>query len=108
GTEDLSRRLPEMKQQDEIGRLTRSFNGMLARLQEASGGLTEAYGRVAAALEAQKQFVADASHELRTPLTTIRSNAGFLLSGREIQPDDRQAALQDIATEADRMSRLVQ
>ncbi|MHB8574015.1 MAG: sensor histidine kinase [Dehalococcoidia bacterium] len=107
-TGDLGRRLPEIKPNDEIGQLSRSFNGMLSRLQDASVRLEEAYRRVADALDLQKRFVADASHELRTPLTTIRSNAGFLLSGHEIQPQDRDAALQDISAEAERMSRLVQ
>jgi signal transduction histidine kinase len=74
---------------------------MLGRLQDAQAGL-------ASALEAQRRFVADASHELRTPLTTIRSNAGLLLRRSDVAGADRQAALQDIVSESERMSRLVQ
>jgi signal transduction histidine kinase len=73
---------------------------MLARLEDSQT-------RLAASLATQQRFVADASHELRTPLTTIRSNAGFLLARPDVQPDDRDAALGDIAAESERMSRLV-
>jgi len=100
-TQDLSRRLPEHGADDEVGRLTTSFNKMLQQLQDA-------YSRLQGALAAQRRFVADASHELRTPLTTIRSNAGLMLKREDITVEDRHAALQDIADESERMSRLVQ
>ena len=98
---DLSRRLPAGRANDEVSRLTTSFNGMLARLEEA-------YRQAADALESQKRFVSDASHELRTPLTSIRSNAGFLLGRPDARPEDVRAALEDVAEESDRMSRLIE
>ncbi len=52
-------------------------------------------------------FVANASHEIRTPLTAIR---GFIDTLRGPARDDAQARerfLQTMATEADRMARLV-
>jgi two-component system, OmpR family, sensor kinase len=73
---------------------------MLAALQEA-------YDRLAASLDSQRQFIADASHELRTPLTSIRTNAA-LLQRDDLAVDDRQDAAADITTEAARMSRLVE
>jgi len=97
---DLSRRLPEVRRRDDVGRLTASFNGMMARLQEA-------YGRLSGALAAQQRFTADASHELRTPLTTIRNNAGFLRANPDAAAPDREAALVDIEAEGARMGRLV-
>ncbi len=100
-TQDLARRLPELRTRDEVSRLTQSFNDMLQRLEAA-------YRHLLVALAAQRRFVADASHELRTPLTTIRSNVGLMLQRSDIQPEDRRAALQDIASESERMSRLVQ
>ncbi len=100
-TQDLSRRLPESEPDDEVGRLQRSFNQMLRQLDDA-------YHRLQSALVAQRRFVADASHELRTPLTTIRGNVGLLLKREDITPDDRLAALNDIAGESERMSRMVQ
>ncbi len=99
-TGDLGQRLPEQQRADELGRLTTSFNEMLSRVEHSQTELT-------GALDAQRQFVADASHELRTPLTTIRANAGFLLARPDVRPDDRDAALGDIVAEGERMSRLV-
>ena len=100
-TQDLSRRLPEGVTNDEVGRLQRSFNQMLRQLEDA-------YLRLRSALIAQRRFVADASHELRTPLTTIRGNVGLLLKRDDITSEDRVAALNDIAGESERMSRMVQ
>ncbi len=100
-TQDLSRRLPESAPDDEVGRLQRSFNQMLRQLEDA-------YHRLQSALAAQRRFVADASHELRTPLTTIRGNVGLLLKRDDITADDRVGALNDIAGESERMSRMVQ
>ena len=56
---DLSQRVPEPGTGDEIGRLARTMNDMLARLEDAAAR--------------QRRFVADASHELRSPLTAIRT-----------------------------------
>ena len=100
-TRDLKRRLPPAKRRDEIGLLSESFNRMLEQVDAANQQLT-------AALEAQRRFVADASHELRTPLTTIRGNADLLAHGPKVPDDVRAAAAQDIASESERMSRLVE
>ncbi len=99
-TGDLRRRLKPAKRKDEVQRLTRSFNGMLDRLEGSTRQIEES-------LERQRRFVADASHELRTPLTTIRSNAGFLAERPDAVEKDRLEAAQDIVAEADRMARLV-
>jgi two-component system, OmpR family, sensor kinase len=99
-TRDFGRRLPDQSGRDEIGILTRSFNGMLAALQEA-------YDRLAASLDSQRQFIADASHELRTPLTSIRTNAA-VLERDDLASGDRRDAAADVAAEAARMSRLVE
>ncbi|MEP6694663.1 MAG: HAMP domain-containing sensor histidine kinase [Chloroflexota bacterium] len=99
-TGDLSKRLALSRGRDEVGRLTTSFNAMLERLQATQADL-------AAALAAQQRFVADASHELRTPLSTIRTNAEFLRERPDATVDDRAAALADVVSEAERMSRLV-
>ena len=56
---DPSQRVPEPGTDDEIGRLARTMNDMLARLDDAAAR--------------QRRFVADASHELRSPLTAIRT-----------------------------------
>jgi signal transduction histidine kinase len=56
---DLHRRVPEPGRLDEVGRLARTLNGMLDRLEGAVGR--------------QRHFVADAAHELRTPVASIRA-----------------------------------
>jgi signal transduction histidine kinase len=65
-TRRLHRRVPEPSGEDEIGRLARTMNRMLDRLEQAS--------------LRQRHFVADASHELRTPIATIRQHAEVALS----------------------------
>lgn len=97
---DFDRRVSYTGPLDEIGRLTTTFNEMLAALQAA-------YIQEAHALQAQRRFVADASHELRTPLTTVRGNIGLLQRDPPISTDDREAVLADMADESERMSRLV-
>jgi len=60
---ELARRLPEGRN-DELGRLARAFNRLLARAQTASAE--------------QEQFIADASHELKTPVMAIEGHARIL------------------------------
>jgi two-component system OmpR family sensor kinase len=71
GEGDLSKRLPVANPKDEIGRLTTTINGLLARLDAA-------FRRRQEALSRQRRFAADASHELRTPLTSISGHARML------------------------------
>ncbi|WJH34948.1 HAMP domain-containing histidine kinase [Paenibacillus sp. CC-CFT747] len=108
---DLNRRIGYEGPPDEIGRLTNTVNEMLSRIQGAYEELEETN-------RTQRRFVSDASHELRTPLTTIRGNVDLLEkmwkrtggdSGftEEEKKEMSLEAMQDIAGEAARMSRLV-
>lgn len=54
------RRLDERPSDDEIGRLVRTFNSMLDRLEAAS--------------LAQRRLLSDVSHQMRTPLTVMRGH----------------------------------
>jgi two-component system, OmpR family, sensor kinase len=87
----LSERLPEPPANDEIARLGRTLNQMLARVERA--------------VKRERSFVADASHELRAPLALIRTEVDLAL---DLPRDARelQAALRSIGEEADRLSQL--
>jgi signal transduction histidine kinase len=98
---DFSHRMPvDGDPHDELGRLSLSFNQMLAELEAANQGLKST-------LDSQRRFVADASHELRTPLTAIRTNVEFLARVPGARTEDRVEALRDVLTELRRMESLV-
>jgi signal transduction histidine kinase len=97
---DFASRLPDDDRRDEVSRLSKSFNQMLAELEQSHDGLKTT-------LDAQRRFVADASHELRTPMTAIRTNLEFLARVPGAREEDRSAALHDVLTEMRRMEALV-
>jgi signal transduction histidine kinase len=76
----------------EVRELTRSFNAMLARVQETQNS--------------QRDFVANVSHELKTPLTSIQGFSQAILDGTADTPQARQQAAQVIYNEAGRMHRM--
>ena len=85
-TRDPSRQMPDPETDDEVAELARTLGDMLRSL-DAARSETEA------AMQRQREFVADASHELRTPLTSILANLELLhasLEG-EGQEEDRAA-----------------
>ena len=88
---DLNRRL-NLKGRDELAQLANTFDGMLGRLQ--------------AAFERQRQFVADASHELRTPLTIVNLESSRALASKRTA-DEYRRALGVIRSENEFMSHLV-
>jgi heavy metal sensor kinase len=88
---DLDRRL-NLRGHDELVDLAETFDAMIGRLQ--------------AAFDRQRRFVADASHELRTPLTIINLEVGRALSSQRTSTDYRRA-LEVVETEGARMTRLV-
>jgi len=91
GGGDLHRRVPMPASDDEIGRLARTMNAMLGRLEDADA--------------AQRRFVADASHELRTPLTAIRAQLEVDLAHPERA--DWEATAQGVLEDATSMQELV-
>jgi signal transduction histidine kinase len=97
---DFASRLPDDDRRDEISRLSKSFNQMLAELEQSHDDLKTT-------LDAQRRFVADASHELRTPMTAIRTNLEFLARVPGAREEDRSAALHDVLAEMRRMEALV-
>jgi signal transduction histidine kinase len=97
---DFSSRVAYEGPKDELGRLAMTFNGMLARLEDA-------YRQVAHALQVQRDFVADVSHELRTPLTTIRGNVALLRRDPPLPSEEQVEILEDLTEESERLTRLV-
>jgi two-component system, OmpR family, sensor kinase len=102
GEGDIAKRLPVANPKDEIGHLTTTINGLLARLEAAFRSREETLSR-------QRRFAADASHELRTPLTSISGHARMLdewaLEG------DKETARRSVGTirrEAGKMRGLVE
>jgi len=91
GAEDLHRRVPQPSTVDEIGRLARTMNAMLGRLE--------------ASTERQHRFVADASHELRSPLTGIRAQLEVDLAHPETA--DWQTTEREVLDDTIRLQRLV-
>jgi two-component system sensor histidine kinase MprB len=88
----------EVEGPDELGRLARSFNEMLAA--------------VATSRALQRQLVADAGHELRTPLTSLRTNLDLLAQSdaagdRGLAAADREALLLDVRAQVEELSGLV-
>ena len=90
--QQLQRRVPEPATDDEIGRLARTMNEMLDRLQ--------------AAQEKQERFVGDASHELRSPIASMRTQIEVDLE----HPDHErwQETMVTVHEELIRMQRLVE
>jgi signal transduction histidine kinase len=88
---DLSRRIHLEGPEDELKRLSDTFDGMLGRLEGA--------------FNAQRQFVADASHELRNPLATLRTNLDLVPDAAS--PEEARTLLDAAQRAAERMGRLV-
>jgi two-component system, OmpR family, sensor histidine kinase MprB len=89
---DLSERI-DVKGDDELARLARSFNATLGALEGA--------------VESQQRMVADASHELRTPIASLRANFETLRESERLPPADREALRADIIEELDELTALV-
>jgi two-component system sensor histidine kinase MprB len=98
-TDDLSQRI-NVHSEDEVGQLADNFNSMLERLESSRAELD-------ASVKSQRQLVADASHELRTPVTSLRTNIEVLLSGAELEDEDRTRLLTDVVEQSEELSSLV-
>jgi signal transduction histidine kinase len=92
----MHRRVPEPETDDEVGRLARTMNAMLDRLETSS--------------QRQRQFVSDASHELRSPLASIRTNLEVALrhSDRADWPVVAERALVEDVRMEDTVSELLE
>lgn len=78
---------------DEIARLTRSFNEMLARLDQA--------------FTVQRQFSANAAHELRTPLAVLQTNLDVLQKRQEPTIEEYAETVGMVREQTGRLTHLV-
>lgn len=97
---DLSQRVADDDPRSEVGRLGRTLNDMLGRIEES-------FDEQRASEERLRRFVADASHELQTPLTSVRGYAELFRRGAAADPEDLATAMRRIEAEAARMGVLV-
>jgi two-component system, OmpR family, sensor kinase len=84
--------LPDKRLPDEVRPLVLALNDLL--------------GRLAAALERERAFMADAAHELRTPLTALHLQMGML--ARASGESERAAAIAALSAGVQRAIRLVE
>jgi signal transduction histidine kinase len=97
-TRDLTARLRSTgpnddRTSDEVGRLSSSFDTMLAALHES--------------VTAQRQLVADASHELRTPLTSLTTNLDLLEDGAGLADPQAPALVRAAREQAGELDQLI-
>ncbi|MCE7008831.1 HAMP domain-containing histidine kinase [Kibdelosporangium philippinense] len=83
---------------DELARLTHSFNTML--------------GAVSDARDRQRSLVADAGHELRTPLTSLRTNLELLMASEapgapKLSDEDKSEIQDDLRGQLDELTTLI-
>lgn len=88
---DLSQRINYHGTEDEIGRLAKTLDQMLERLEHG--------------FEQERRFTSDASHELRTPLTALKGRIEVTLS-RPRSDKEYEQTLLDLNQEVERLVRL--
>jgi two-component system, OmpR family, sensor kinase len=91
--EDLTKRIPDLSSDDELGRLAAVLNDMLARLERSFGAV--------------RQFSGDAAHELRTPLTILKGEIEVALNSSDA-PDEIRQALASCLEEVERLNSVVE
>ncbi|CAG9166049.1 ATP-binding protein [Cupriavidus respiraculi] len=80
--------------------------GMPGELQPFISAINHLLRRLAASLERERQFLADAAHELRTPLSAMSTYAEVAATGGS--PPVRQQAVEKLRDVAARTARLVE
>lgn len=88
---DLDRRVPVPPADDEIGRLAKTMNRMLDRLQRAAAR--------------QREFTSDASHELKGPIANIRTQ--LEVASRENRDPLWSSVADSVISENERLQQIV-
>jgi heavy metal sensor kinase len=90
---DLRQRLPDPESGDEIEALSKAFNGVLTRLEDA--------------FERQRRFTGDASHQLRTPLTAMLGQIEVVLR-RDRPAEDYREVLTKVHSQGEHLRQIVE
>ncbi|OKL50200.1 MtrAB system histidine kinase MtrB [Boudabousia marimammalium] len=90
----------EVKGEDELAVLGRSFNGMAESLETTIAEYDEL-------AKLQQQFVSDVSHELRTPLTTIKMAGEVIYNQRDTLPAGAKRSAELLHEQIDRFDTML-
>ncbi|MFK7692643.1 sensor histidine kinase [Paenibacillus sp. HJGM_3] len=93
GDNNLFRQVRVPPSNDEVSKLSRSFNRMIHKLEKM--------------FDAQKNFSANAAHELKTPLAAMIANIEVLQLDDRPTVDEYKETLEDTLKNAQRLSHLV-
>ncbi|MDP9072201.1 MAG: ATP-binding protein [Actinomycetota bacterium] len=91
--ENLDERIALQGPEDELKELADTFDAMLGRLE--------------AAFQSQRRFVANASHELRTPLSITRTVVDVTLADPHATPEQLRAMADTVREATERSERLI-
>jgi two-component system, OmpR family, sensor kinase len=104
---DLGHRMPDENDRTEVGRLAKTLNLMLGRIESAFAARVASEERLKASDRRLRQFVGDASHELRTPISAVSAYAELFERGAAEHKEDLTRVMRGIRAETARMERLV-
>src|SRR5207237_6428482 len=98
-----ARRLSEQNLHERI-----ALDGPDDELKELADTFDAMLGRLEAAFESQKRFVANASHELRTPLAIMRTEVDVALADPDANSEELRQMGEAVRETVDRCERLIE
>ena len=105
---ELDHRVPDENTKTEVGRMARTINIMLSRIQRAFAERDATEAELRASEGRLRRFVADASHELRTPVSAVSAYAEMYQLGMAKPGAELDRAMAGISQESARMGHLVE
>jgi len=85
-----------------------NLQGPQDELKELADTMDQMLGRLDAAFETQRRFVANASHELRTPLAIARTEVDVALADPDAGPAELRAMAERVREAGERSERLIE